>query len=206
MNAHLRVWCLRHAESENVTSGIAGAVPHAALTARGREQAAAAGRVLAAHRPVAVCTSSALRARETGRIVAEAAGGVVTRALPSLVEVGIGTFEGSADPAVHRRTAEVLHAWVVGQDLDQRVADGESGHEVLARVTGAFDDIAAAHPGDTVAVVGHVASLTAALSHLCGLGPAVWGTPLPHAAPFLVIHDGRTWHCQSWPAPAPTGN
>jgi alpha-ribazole phosphatase/probable phosphoglycerate mutase len=197
---------MRHGESRNVVTGTAGAVPNAPLTARGRDQAAAASRALAADLPAAVYTSSALRARQTGAIVAGSAGiGGDRRALPSLGEVGIGALEGSTDPAVHRRTAEVLHAWVVGRDLGPRVADGESGHDVLDRMTGAFEEIARAHPGGTVAVVGHVAALTVALSHLCDLGSAVWGTPLPHAEPFLVEYDGHAWHCRDWPTPAGGG-
>lgn len=198
----VRIWCMRHAESENVTSGTAGAVPSVPLTARGRGQAAAAGRVLAAQRPVAIYTSTALRARQSGEIAAQGAGvSADPRALPALTEVGIGALEGSRDPDVHQLTAQVLHAWVVERDLESRVADGESGHDVLARTTGAFRDIARAHPGGTVAVVGHVASLTVALSHLCGLGGSVWGAPLPHAEPFLVTydHERRAWHCPAWP-------
>jgi broad specificity phosphatase PhoE len=67
-------------------------------------------------------------------------------------------------------------------------------------VTAAFQKIASAHPGETVAVVGHVASLTVALGRLCSLGSGVWGTPLPHARPFLVEWDGQAWHCPAWPA------
>ena len=47
MNARVRVWCLRHAESENVTAGLAGALPTASLTQRGHHQASAAARALA---------------------------------------------------------------------------------------------------------------------------------------------------------------
>ncbi|MGW0196292.1 hypothetical protein [Nonomuraea sp. NPDC003201] len=44
-------------------------------------------------------------------------------------------------------------------------------------------------------------SLTAGLSVLCrGLGERVWGAPLPHAVPFPVEWDGRSWRCASWPA------
>ena len=119
--------------------------------------------------------------------------------MSELVEVGIGKHEGTADPAVRKHTADVLHAWVVQQDLGQRVADGETGHEVLARVTAAFQYIAGTHPGETVVVVGHVASLTVTLGRLCALGSRVWGTPLPHAQPFLVEWDGHAWHCPAWP-------
>lgn len=191
-----RVWCLRHAESENVVGGIAGAVPSAPLTARGGEQATAAARGLTGS-VAGVYASTALRARQT----ASAFGRPVV-AMPELAEVGIGAYEGTRDPEVHAETARVLHGWVVEGNLGIRVGDGESGHEVVARVSVALDRIVGAHAGETVVVVGHVASLTVALARLCGLGARVWGHPLPHARPFLVEWDGRAWRCSAWP-PAP---
>ena len=188
----VRVWCLRHAESENVTAGVAGAVPAAPLTPQGHRQAAAAAQRL---EPVsAVYASTALRARETA---AHLAADVV--ALPSLVEVGIGALEGVADPAVFTEWAAVLRAWIVDGDLSRRLADGESGHQVVTRISTAFATIATERPGETVAVVGHVASLTVGLAGLCGLGARVWGSPLAHAHPFLVEWDGTAWHCAAWP-------
>lgn len=186
--------CLRHAESANVLAGVSGAVPDAPLTDHGRAQAAAAqvGPV------VRVYASTAVRAYDTGR----ALGDQVVQ-LPELAEVGIGSREGHADPALRRETADVLRAWVVTGDLDRRVADGETGHEVLARMTDALDRIARRHPDARVAVVGHVGSLTLALSVLCRLGASVWGTPLPHAVAFPVLRDGARWHCPAWPGTAP---
>ncbi|WP_396685211.1 histidine phosphatase family protein [Microbispora sp. KK1-11] len=95
----------------------------------------------------------------------------------------MGRYEGMTDPAVHRLTAEVLRAWVVDHDLERKIADGETGHEVVARTTAALRVITQAHRGETVAVVGHVAGLTAALTALCRLGAGIWGAPLPHAHP-----------------------
>jgi broad specificity phosphatase PhoE len=197
MNGALEVVCLRHAESENVVARASGALPAAPLTERGRMQAAAAARALTAvdH----VYASTAERARQTAEAISRVQEAAVTT-LPGLVEVGIGGLEGATDPATRARTAEVLRAWVVDGDLDERVADGESGWAVVGRVTEAFRTIAAAHgDGGAVAVVGHVASLTAGLSVLCGLGAAVWGAPLPHAVPFRVRLDDRGWRCVTWP-------
>jgi broad specificity phosphatase PhoE len=181
----VRIWCLRHAESEHVTIGTAGAVPTAPLTARGRHQAVDAAQQLAAEPISRIYSSIALRARQTAALLAARRSLRIT-AMPELIEVGV--------------TAGVLRAWVVEQDLGQRAADGETGHQVVARVTAAFQTIASTHPGETVAVVGHVASLTVALGRLCFLGSGVWGTPLPHARPFLVEWDGQVWHCPTWPA------
>ncbi|MCX4745069.1 histidine phosphatase family protein [Kitasatospora sp. NBC_01287] len=189
-----RIWCLRHGHARNIETGAAGALPEAPLTALGRRQVAAAARELAGERPAQVYASPARRARQT----AAALGPAVT-VLPGLAEVGVGAAEGSTDPAVLVRTAEVLRSWVVAKDLAPRVADGEDGHTVVARVRGAFEAVAHAHPGGTVALVGHVASLTAGLSALCGLGAEIWGAPLPPAVPFLVCWDGVRWSCSAWP-------
>jgi broad specificity phosphatase PhoE len=195
----VRVWCLRHAESENVTICTARAVPAAPLTERGRHQAIDAAQKLAAEPITTIYCSTLLRARQTADLLATTPGLKIT-AMPELVEVGIGKQEGTSDAAIRAQIAEVLRAWVIEQDLGQRMADGETGHEVLLRMTAAFEKIASAHPGETIAVVGHVASLTVALRQLCSLGSGVWGTPLPHAWPFLVEWDGRVWHCSTWPA------
>jgi broad specificity phosphatase PhoE len=186
MCARVRVWCLRHAESENVITGTA-AVPATPLSARGRHQAIDAAQQLAAEPITRVYSSTALRARQTAELLATTLGLHIT-AMPGLVETTC--------------TAEVLRAWVVERDLGQHGADDESGHQVVARVTAALQQIASAHPGETVAVVGHVASLTVALGRLCSLGSGVWGTPLPYARPFLVEWDGHGWHCPTWPASA----
>ncbi|MFI0351090.1 histidine phosphatase family protein [Actinomadura sp. 9N407] len=198
MSDRVRMWCLRHAESGNVTTGTAGAVPTVPLTAHGRHQALAAAQILADEPITRIYSSTAVRARQTAAHLAAVPDLVIT-AMPELAEVGIGKHEGTKDPAIRARTAEVLHAWVVEHDLGQRVSDGETGHQVIARVTAAFQQIAGAHPGETVAVVGHVASLTVALGRLCALGSQIWGTPLPHARPFLIEWDGHTWHCPAWP-------
>jgi alpha-ribazole phosphatase/probable phosphoglycerate mutase len=48
MSGRVRVWCLRHGESENVTASVAGSVPNAPLTERGHRQAGLAAQALAA--------------------------------------------------------------------------------------------------------------------------------------------------------------
>ncbi|NUW33331.1 histidine phosphatase family protein [Nonomuraea sp. SMC257] len=191
--------CLRHAESENVTAGAAGALPSARLTAKGRLQAAEAARRVIGEGTTRIYASTAVRARQTADIMARTLG-VDVVPLQDLVEVHVGRAEGAVDPATRARTAAVLRSWIVEGDLGEAVADGEDGHAVTARVAAALTSIAAEHAGETVAVIGHVASLTTGLSALCGLGRQVWGAPLPHAVPFLVEWDGRAWQCPSWPS------
>lgn len=199
-----RVYCLRHGESANVVAGAAGVLPAAPLTARGRKQASEAA-ALRGERVSAVYASTACRAQQTAEIIA-AAHGLRPTIMPDLAEVGIGALEGATDPATRARTAEVLRSWVVDGDLDSRVADGEDGHVVVGRMTRALNAIADARAGGTAVVVGHVASLTAALATICHLGTEIWGAPLPHAVPFLVVRTPDGWQCRSWPArPSTTG-
>ncbi|MEV0299418.1 histidine phosphatase family protein [Nocardia sp. NPDC050710] len=198
MNVYARIWCLRHAESENVVAGVAGVVPMSPLTSRGFRQAASAARALGDEPITSVYCSTALRTQQTaaallvGRKI-----DIVT--LPELAEVGIGAAEAAADPGVRQQTAAVLRSWIVDQQLERRVADGESGSEVLARMTTALEQIARDHDGESVVLVGHVASMSVTFAQLCGLGARVWGIPLPHAVPFLVERNSKSWHCRSWP-------
>jgi len=195
-----RLVCLRHAESENVIARQAGALPSAPLTSRGRQQASAAAAALSAGETrlaSSVYASDAVRARQTAEVIAAALGLRVT-VLPGLSEVAMGSAEGATDPAVLRQTADVLKAWVVDGDLGPRVADGESGYDVAARVTSALTQIAAGCDGRSAIVVGHVASLTVGVSELCRNGPSLWGLPLPHAAPFPLTRGKAGWHAD-WP-------
>ncbi|MGW2149871.1 histidine phosphatase family protein [Nonomuraea bangladeshensis] len=197
MTDHVRLLCLRHAESENVIAGAAGALPLASLTAKGRLQAGEAAARLMKEGISRIYTSTAVRARQTAEIMTRTLKADVVP-LPDLVEVGVGRSEGAIDPAIRARTAAVLRSWIVDGNLEEAVSDGEDGYAVTARIVGALTSIAAQHPGETVAVVGHVASLTTGLNALCGFGQQVWGAPLPHAVPFAVEYDGRSWQC-TWP-------
>ena len=178
--------CLRHGESENVLAGASGQVPQAPLTALGQEQA---GRLRLPGRTHAY-VSATVRARQT----AEPLGLPVTE-LAGLGEMGVGAREGAVDAGLRRETADVLRAWVVEGELDRRVGDGESGREVLARMESALDVVAGA--GGRPVLVGHVGSLTVVVALLCGV--SVWGTPLPHAVPFVLRRHGSRWQCDGWP-------
>lgn len=108
MNVGARIWCLRHAESENVIAGLAGVMPMSPLTSRGFRQAAAAARALATEPIARVYCSTALRTRQTARaLLASRAIDIVTPT--ELAEVGIGRAEATTDPGVRQRTAAALH-------------------------------------------------------------------------------------------------
>ena len=74
MSDRVRMWCLRHGESENVTAGNAGAVPSAPLTGRGRHQAIQAARALVGQPITGIYSSTALRAQQTAQLLATGSG------------------------------------------------------------------------------------------------------------------------------------
>jgi len=190
--------CLRHGHSTNVESGISGAVPNAALTALGQEQARATARGLEGAGATSVYTSEAQRARRTGQIIADAL------ALPlstcaDLGETHLGRLDGATGRELAEETGLLLHRWVVEGDLSASLGDGESGLQVLSRMQCALEAIAVRHAGENVIVVGHVGSLTTAVAHLTSLGPQVWGSPLLHGMPFRMKWHGNRFTSRGWP-------
>ncbi|NHA67314.1 histidine phosphatase family protein [Phycicoccus flavus] len=126
-----RLHLVRHGESTwNVERRLQGATAHPPLTARGRQQAAAAADVLR-HRvtgPVRVLSSDLVRARETADVVA-AALGVPVVSEPGLREQALGDLEG-------RLTADLREQPVPdGLDVTEvRWGGGESIADVHVRL------------------------------------------------------------------------
>jgi broad specificity phosphatase PhoE len=189
--------CLRHAEAENNVRQTMAPSLDSPLTPRGRDQAAAAAEQLRHRSAVRVYCSTATRAIETATIIAGPPGLDVIP-LAALDEVEIGPEADPRDESTHAASAEALRSWIVDQNLEVPFVGGETGASVVRRTAGALRAIVSDHPGETVIVVGHVASLTAALSVLCGLHKELWGRPLPHAMPFAV-EAGEVWTCREWP-------
>ncbi|HEY3603988.1 MAG TPA: histidine phosphatase family protein, partial [Sporichthyaceae bacterium] len=71
-------------------------------------------------------------------------------------------------------------------------AFGETGDQLRARVAGAVDELIAAHPGGTVAVVCHGGAINAYLGHVLGIAPDMFFLPA-HASLTVVLAaaDGR---------------
>ena len=193
--------CLRHAESEPpIRESSCGAVgggapPDPPLTQRGRRQAKAAAHRFLGKRPLKVFVSEALRSRQTGAIIASYVGARID-VVPALAEASMG--RGDREPRQPGLAADVLWQWIVCGNLSVNLMDGETGQEIVLRMTSALHEIAAQCPDSLAIVVGHVASLTVGVSALCHNGPALWGKPLPHATPFVLTVSREGWHVQ-WP-------
>ncbi len=141
-------------------SGLTGADRDVELTDLGREQAAAVGAWLAGLpaelRPEVVITSPYLRARETWRLAAEAAGldlpepGTDER----LVDRLMGDLEMKTRAAIARDFPGELEKHA-DQDLQYRPPNGESFQDIAVRLRSFLDDLNRDHAGERVAVVAH---------------------------------------------------
>ncbi|AUX42540.1 uncharacterized protein SOCE26_039730 [Sorangium cellulosum] len=143
------------------------------LDARGRQEAEALGRRLAAGPGFdAVYTSPLSRALETARIAAGAWG--PPRPLDDLREIGCGDVDGAPIEEVKARHAALWEANLRQDDDDFRWPGGESYRELRARCLAAVRAIAAAHPGGRVLVVTHAGVIGQIVGALRGVPPARW--------------------------------
>ncbi len=123
------------------------------LTSTGLAQATAVAARLTGRPVDLVVTSPLSRARDTARVVADAAGVPLT-VDDDLAETDFGAWEGLTFAAVIARWPAELAAWQ--RDADAAPPGGESFGAVARRVNGALDRLLAEHEGQTIVVVSHV--------------------------------------------------
>lgn len=146
------LYLVRHGETDwNRQRRIQG-LTDIALNDSGREQARATARRLATRRWDGVFTSPLSRARETAEIIAAELGMPQPTALDALVERNYGEAEGLDFAEVDRLWPE--RAAVPGQ---------ETREEVTERVLPALQELAGAHPGESLLVVSHGGAIRAVL-------------------------------------------
>lgn len=152
------LWLVRHGETEWSLSGAHTGCTDLPLTAHGREEARAIGRVLTGRRFTLVLTSPLGRARETAQL----AGYPDAELEDNLQEWNYGDYEG-------RTTAEIrqkIPSWSLWND---GVSGGETIEQVSARA-GAVLARAARAAGD-VALFGHGHILRILTARWLGLPP-----------------------------------
>jgi broad specificity phosphatase PhoE len=155
-----RIILIRHGESvanaeRRFTHG-----PHEALSRRGREEALARGRMVAARfDPVALYASPFVRALETARVIGSVVG-LEPVIVEALREQDFGGLRGRGYEAVREDPTWHSDRW------RYRPPEGETLEEVFHRVGPALDAIAARHLGEQVVVVSH-GGVMAALQAWC---------------------------------------
>lgn len=153
MNQTTRILAIRHGETAwNVDTRIQGQLD-IPLNATGRWQAEQLGRAIADEGLDAVYTSDLARARETAEAVGRGAG------LPLVLDTGLrerafGVFQGLTFAEIEAQWPEAAQRW-----RKRDPSFGPDGGEVLTefyqRCVDTAARIAAAHPGQSIALVAH---------------------------------------------------
>jgi len=162
--------------------------PDEPLTDRGREEARAAGQLVAARwEPVALYASPFLRAHETARLVG-AAVGLEPEIVEDLREQHFGELHG-------RPYAEWTAAAEAGgaPPWERRPPGGETLREVARRAGRALDAIARRHAGVPVVVVSHGGVMAALRAHAAAAFDAL-PEVARNATGYVLTHDGTRYN------------
>lgn len=144
---------MRHGETDwNLQRRIQG-LTDIPLNDTGREQARAAGRLLARRRWDRVYTSPLSRARETAAIIADELGLPAPEPLEALVERNYGEAEGLNFLEIERRYPR--RDAVPGQETREQVTE---------RVVPALRALALQHPDEAILVVSHGGAIRSVLT------------------------------------------
>lgn len=161
-----RFLLIRHATNDMMGSGIlAGWTPGVHLNAQGRAEAEALARRLAQIEIAAIYASPLERALETAEIVAAPHNLPVT-VCEGLGEVRCGRWTGQRIEQLRRRR---LWRQLQVAPGTARFPGGETMLEVQTRMVTALEQLRAAHPRATVAVVSHADPIKAVVAFYIGL-------------------------------------
>jgi len=151
--AATRIIAIRHGETAwNVQTRVQGQLD-VPLNERGRWQAQRLRFALVDESPAAVYSSDLRRASETAAPVASTTGAPVYHD-SGLRERSFGIFEGCTFKEIEQRWPEQSQRWRQ-RDPDFGPEGGETLREFYARCVGAATRLAAAHAGQTIALVAH---------------------------------------------------
>jgi len=124
------------------------------LTARGRDEAqAVARRVAAAWRPAKIYTSPMGRCIETAAAIAKACS-APTEVCDDLTDIDYGAWQFKTFDEAKGDNPALFAAWFATPHLI-RFPNGESLQDLVARAANAVRLVLARHPDDTIVVVGH---------------------------------------------------
>lgn len=148
-----RLLLLRHAESDWNAAGRWQGLADPALSARGEEQAASAGGLLAGYGLSAVVSSDLQRARATAASVAAGLRLPAPAVDAGLREYDVGDWSGLTRPEIEARWPGGIDDWREGRLVS--TPHGERRDVFVTRITAAVERVAAAHPNTRVVVVTH---------------------------------------------------
>ena len=153
MSQATRIIAIRHGETAwNLDTRIQGHLD-IPLSAVGHRQAERLAAALSDEPLAAIYASDLTRARQTAHYLGQAHGVAVTPE-PALRERGFGDFEGKTFSEIEALLPEQSLRWR-RRDPEFAPAGGESLLALRSRVVAAAERLAAQHPGELIAMIGH---------------------------------------------------
>ena len=184
-----RVLLVRHGATVlSAEDRFAGAT-NVELSDTGRDQAGALSRRLASQ-PIAAFYASPLdRTMETARLLAEPHG-LPIQPEDGLREINHGVWEGLTRHEAETRFGDMYEKWE-SDPYNFAPDGGESGLAVTARAMPALLRGVAAHPGGTICIVSHKATIRLMLGAILGFDPRRYRDHLDLNPASLTILDFR---------------
>ncbi len=185
----LRLFVVRHAESEYSRERRFTGWSDVPLSVEGRRQCAALVQAFDGCAADGVYASPLQRARATAEAIA-ALHGQAVRVDAAFREMGFGDWEGVTAAEAAERFPEDFALWRGDPGRFHRPG-GERLAEVAARVTAGRDALRAAHPGGTLILVTHAIVARLLVLDALGLGPErLWAVDAtPAGISELEYHD-----------------
>ena len=129
----------------------------------------------------AIYASPLRRARDTARVVADAAELTAVTDLPGLVNLDYGRWEGLTSAEARDHDPEAFAAYQALDD-DATCPNGESLELARRRVLASLQMLAMLHPGGTVAAVSHAVIVRLAIAALTDAPRSGWRRNLPNGS------------------------
>lgn len=164
----MRLYLVRHGETESNRLGLALGRDDVPLNERGRWQAERLGRALASEPLAAVYASPLVRALDTARAVAEPHG-LTVEIDERLVEMEIGEVDGLSFDEVRKRYPDLLAAWAGEQGPTRAMPGGERLLDVQERAWQAVSELVARNADESIAVVTHNFVILSVLARALGI-------------------------------------
>ncbi|HEX8491567.1 MAG TPA: histidine phosphatase family protein [Pyrinomonadaceae bacterium] len=161
-----RILLIRHGQSQGNAEGRFGGHTATPLSPRGRKQAEAAARTLAAERISAIYSSDLPRAVETAMPLARLTGLDVEQS-NAFRERSVGVMEGLTFEEAAAQHPE-QYAALIRRDFEHVLIGGESYRQMLDRAASRLDSIIEQHSGGQVAVFSHTGTICILTLHLIG--------------------------------------
>ncbi len=164
----MRLYLIRHGETESNRLGLALGQDDVPLNERGLRQAEQVARALARQPLAAVYSSPLQRALSTARAIAEPQE-LEVKLEERLIEMDIGEAEGLTFAEVRSRYPNFLATWAGPEGPARPMPGGERLLDVQERAWSAVDELAARHGEEAVAAVTHNFVILSILARVLGI-------------------------------------